>query len=297
MKFFSTDESHPLSQALAKTAFLQHETFTFHRYENQEMYLAGCPSVLGEDVVLFGSFTPPDVSLFQTLLAAHTLKKEGASRVHLVLPFAAYMRHDKQKPGLGMTTAWVGTMIKASGIDSLLTVDVHSERDRTLIPVEITSISPAKIFAEEIVRRGWTNATLIAPDNGAIPRCRAVSDALQSPQPIAHFTKERTSEGITTVGPIGAVTKRCILVDDQLDTGATLLRACEQLQKNGVEEILIMVTHGLFTGDAWKALRGLGVQEIVTTDSLVSRTNESWVSSRSLLPILEHALHEYDNER
>lgn len=297
MKFFSTDASHPLSRELAKATSLQHETFTFRRYDNQEMYLSDCPSVLGENVVLFGSFTPPDTSLFQTLLAAHTLKKEGASRVHLVLPFAAYMRHDKQKPGLGMTTAWVGAMIQASSIDSVLTVDIHSEKDRSLVPVEITSLSPATIFAEEITKKGWTDATLIAPDNGAIPRCRAVSDALQSPQPIAHFTKERTTEGVTTVGPIGAVTRRCILIDDQLDTGATLLRACEQLQKNGVEEILVMVTHGLFTGDAWKALRGLGVQEIITTDSLVSRTNESWVSSRSLLPILEQALHEYGNER
>ncbi|MFA5946038.1 MAG: ribose-phosphate diphosphokinase [Patescibacteria group bacterium] len=293
MKFFTTDQSHPLSQALESLIFLERGTQEFARYKNQEMYASSCSPVAGEDAVLFGSFSPPDVSLFQTLLAAHTLKKEGAKRVIAVLPFAAYMRHDKIKPGLSLTTAWVGAMAKASGIDVLLTIDIHSQHDQALVPVEIISLSTAALFADEITKRGWTDATLVAPDNGAVHRCEAVAQALKPTRPVAYFKKERTPDGVILHDLVGEVTKRCILIDDQLDTGATLLQAAQRLHEHGTEEILVIVTHGIFTGDAWKKLKNVGVKEMIVSDSLAPRTNEPWVSYVSVAPLLERALKQY----
>ncbi|MFA5946608.1 MAG: ribose-phosphate diphosphokinase [Patescibacteria group bacterium] len=293
MKFFSTEILHPLSRVLSKSSLYKPGTLELRRYDNREMYITNCSPVNGEAALLFGSFTPPDDSLFGTLLAAHTLKKEGAKSVLAILPFAAYTRHDKVKSGLSLTTAWVGSLAKASGIDTIITIDLHSEHDRELMPVELVSLSPAPLFGEEIRKKNWTDATLVAPDNGAIPRCEAVARALQSANPVAYFKKERTPDGVTVHDLVGEVGKRCVLIDDQLDTGATLLQACRQLQDKGVEEILIMVTHGLFTGEAWKELKDVGVQEIIVTDTLAPRTNMPWVSVISVAPLLGQALKEY----
>lgn len=260
--------------------------FQFKRYKNREFYISKCPSIAGERIVLFGSFTPPDENLLRTLLTAHTLKKEGAKRITLVVPFAAYMRHDKIKSGLSLTTAWLGGLIKSSGVDRIVTVDLHSERDRKLIPIPIISISPAGLFAKEIRKHGWQNATIVAPDNGAIARCADVAQALKNENVITHLDKKRTEKGVLTGKLIGKVTERCILVDDQLDTGTTLVQSVEHLKKAGAEEFLICVTHGLFVGEKWKKLKNLGVREIITTDTISHKKLPSWISEISVSPIV-----------
>lgn len=266
--------------------FYRTTDFQFKRYQNGEFYISKCPSVAGERIVLFGSFTPPDENLLRTLLTVHTLKKKGAKRITLVVPFAAYMRHDKIKPGLSLTTAWLGGLIKSSGIDRIVTVDLHSKHDRKLIHVPIISLSPSELFAKEIRKRGWQNATIVAPDNGAIDRCTDVAQALKNKNPITHLKKKRTEKDVVTGKLIGKVTKRCILVDDQLDTGTTLVQAVEHLKKAGAEEFLICVTHGLFVSEKWKKLKNLGVREIITTDTILHKRLPSWISEISVSPIV-----------
>lgn len=265
------------------------KTLAFRRYANGELYVSGCPTLSGT-VALFGSFSPPDENLLRTLLSAHTLRKEGAKKIVAVIPFAAYMRQDKIKPGLGLTTAWLGAMVRASGIDRIVTVDLHSERARDLLPVPVVSISPAPVFARAIRERGWEGATLVAPDNGAVRRCEAVARALGERRRVVRIEKTRTATGVRSGRLIGTVEKRCVLIDDQLDTGLTLIAACQRLRDAGAEEILICVTHGLFTGTAWKRLWSLGVREIVVTDTVPRRARTARIQVVSVVALVEEAL-------
>lgn len=283
-KFFTTQKDHPISKCF------QSEGLLFHRYQNGELYLSDCPSTNGEEVFLFGSFSPPDENVLKTLLAAHTLKREGAKKVTVVIPFAAYMRHDKVKPGLGLTTAFLGEMIQAASIDEIITMDLHSETDRDLISVPILSLSPATAFAKEIQARNISDATFVAPDNGAVHRCEAVLKALKQQESVTYFEKSRGVDGMTMSKPIGAVSKRCILVDDQLDTGTTLVHACKQLREFGAKEILIFISHGLFNGKEWKKLKTSGVKEIIVTDSVDQKKRPKWVSVISVASLFEKAL-------
>ena len=211
---------------------------------------------------------PPDEQLLSVLLLAHTLKKEDAKQVTAVLPYLGYARDDKDKPGQSLATAWVGSLIRASGCDRVITVDVHSEKTKQLFPVPLVSLCPAGIFAEAIARYGLADATIVAPDEGAISRCEAVRAAAGMSSKTAYFEKHRTETGIIHAGPIGEVGRRAVIIDDILDTGGTLVSACEQLSRTGVEEIEVMVTHGLFTGTRWKDLYHLGVKRIFCTDSV-----------------------------
>lgn len=238
----------------------------FERYANGEQYLSGVTAA--EHAAIVASVSPPDHRLLETTLLAHTLKKEEAKTVTLVLPYLGYARQDKDKIGESMATAWAGSMYKACGVDHLVVLDVHSDRDRDLIPVEIVSVSAAPLFAQALRRMGWADASLAAPDNGAVVRTEAVAAALGSGALALRFEKKRTSHGIHHTGPVGVPTKRVVLVDDILDTGETLVSAARLLRKAGARELVICVSHGLFTGSAWKRLWRLGVKVIYCTDSV-----------------------------
>jgi len=139
----------------------------------------------------------------------------------------------------------------------------------TVITLPVVSLSPAGIFADAITRHGLTGATIVAPDEGAIGRCEAVRAAAgMTPAKIPYFEKHRTETGIIHTASVGDVGPRAVIIDDILDTGGTLLSACKRLSMAGVQQIDVMVTHGLFTGTRWKDLYHLGVKRIFCTDSV-----------------------------
>jgi ribose-phosphate pyrophosphokinase len=272
---------------------LQQGKFRITRFDNGELHADVETPVTAQPCLVLGSIAPPDEQLLSALLLAHTLKKEGARQVTAVLPYLGYARHDKDKPGQSLATAWVGSLVRASGCDGVVTVDVHSEKTKQLFPMPVVSLSPAGIFAEAIIRYGLADATVVAPDEGAIARCQAVrATAGMSCSKIPYFEKHRTDTGIIHTGPIGDVGRRAVIIDDILDTGGTLVSACEQLCKTGVEEIEVMVTHGLFTGKRWKDLYRLGVKRIFCTDSvpLPAGVDGQNIVRLSIIPLLAKEL-------
>lgn len=250
--------------------------------------------VSGQNCMILGSVAPPDEQLLSVMLLAHTLKKEGARRVTGLIPYLAYSRQDKNKAGESLATAWVGALLGTSGIDEILTVDVHSRRDSDLFPIPLTSLSTADLFADAIRQHGLTDAAIVAPDNGAIERCQRVMDAAGLGGEVVCCEKTRTREGVSHTAVIGDVGLRAIVVDDVLDTGGTLVSACEQLRQRGVTDIIIMVTHGLFTGSCWNRLWALGVKTIFCTDTIaLGKECESQAIIRlSVVPLLRAKLKE-----
>jgi len=232
--------------------------------------------------------------MLSLLLLAHTLKQGGASQISAILPYLAYARQDKVKAGESLATAWAGSLLAASGLDRILTIDAHSERDKKLFPVPLLSLSPAKLFATAIDKDGLMDATIVAADEGAIARCKAVKEAAHLPcGDVPYFEKKRTAQGVVHSGLIGEVGSRVIFVDDMLDTGGTLISACRKLVDANVEEIYVFVTHGLFTGTRWKDLWSLRVKHIFCTDTvqpLRCSTEEKNITVLSAVPLLEEGL-------
>jgi ribose-phosphate pyrophosphokinase len=273
MILFSLSGSENIAQQLRAAASVQIGRFSIRRYANQELHALIEASVSGEYCVILGTIAPPDESLLSVLLLAETIKKEGAGKITAVLPYLAYSRQDKDKPGESLGTAWVGALLKSSGIDQVLTVDVHSERDKQLFPIPLISLSTDNLFADAIRKHGLINATIVAPDNGAIDRCEALKKAAgMSIGGTPYFEKKRTEKGIIHHGPVGTVGVKVVIVDDMIDTGETLVSACTKLRVAGAQEIYILVTHGLFTGSSWLQLWSLGVKRIFCTDTVPLRS-------------------------
>jgi ribose-phosphate pyrophosphokinase len=262
------------------------------RFDNGELKIDLETSPEGECLVL-GSIAPPDSRLLSTLLLAHTLRKEGARQVTGIIPYLAYSRQDKNKPGQSLATAWAGALLQASGFDRVLTIDVHSSEDEHLFPIPLRSLSSAPVFAGAVKQYGLAQATIIAPDKGAIARCDEIRVAAGlETEPVPYFEKQRTEKGITHTRLVGDVGTQALLVDDILDTGATLVSACQRLYRAGVEDIQIMVTHGLFTGNQWRALWEFGVSRIFCTDTvpLPAGVDHARIVILSALPLLVEPL-------
>lgn len=270
MILFAAPRFEPMAAALRKSLCrLNPGGFRTGRFDNGELYVRLETPPAGQECLVLGSISPPDDQLLTMLLLGHTLRKEGAKRVTGVFPYLAYSRQDKNKPGESLAAAWTGSLAFASGFDRVVTVDVHSPDDERLFQVPLLSISPAGIFAAELNRSQLTGATIIAPDQGAIRRCEAIAAAAGiAPRAIPWFEKRRDETGIRHSRFIGEVGTEAVLIDDILDTGATLISACERLFMAGVEDIQIMVTHGLFTGTDWQRLWGFGVSRIFCTDTI-----------------------------
>ncbi|MGD1071379.1 MAG: ribose-phosphate diphosphokinase [Bryobacteraceae bacterium] len=271
--------------------------FRSNRFDNGELWIQLETPVAGEDCAILGSFTPPDANILANLLLAHTLRKEGAKRITGILPYLAYSRQDKDKPRESLAAAWTGALARASGLDRVITVDAHSSEDERLFGIPLISLSPAASFAAALHGYQLAGATIIAPDWGAVARCEALRAAAGlPPAPVPWFEKHRAQDGIRHTSFDGEVGTQAVLVDDILDTGATLVSACQRLLCAGVEDIQIMVTHGLFTGTEWEELWSLGVSRIFRADTVPVRVgadharDDARIVTLSATPLLAEAL-------
>ncbi len=277
-----------LTRALETRTGIPRGRFAVERFPNQELHVSLDTPVAGSDCVVLGSIAPPDEHLLATFLLSHTLKKDGARTVTALLPYLGYARHDKQEPRKSLAASWVGEVARASGVDHVITIDVHSSAAVRLFPISVQSLSPAGICAAELARLAPDDLTVVAPDAGARDRSEAVRQAAGIARPIAWLTKERSPAGVAHSALHGAVGQRAVIVDDILDTGGTLISASEALQRAGVREILIMVTHGLYTGTAWERLWSLGVTRIYCTDTvpLPARLTQAPITVLSVVDLL-----------
>lgn len=263
------------------------------RYDNQELRVTIQSRVTGDHCFIIGSVTPPECQMVSLLWLAHTLKKAGATRVTCILPYLAYSREDKLKPEQSLATAWTGAVLKASGFDEIWTVDLHSEQDRKLFPLPLESLFPCAIFRESLGTLPLNDGCFVSPDQGAIPRCQAMMSAAgMKSGNLVCFEKHRTESGIVHHVPVGKVERCAVIVDDILDTGATLVSACEKLVAAGAKELYICVTHGLFTGKEWHNLWPLSVKHIFCTDTIPACANirHSRITVLPVAPVLRKIL-------
>jgi ribose-phosphate pyrophosphokinase len=177
----------------------------------------------------------------------------------------------------------------ASGIDDVVCVDVHSDQAAEVLGLRVSSLSPAGLLADALPE-AWREATFVAPDEGALGRCSALAQAAGVESPIVWARKRRTPSGVEHLGLVGSPGSRAVVVDDILDTGATLVSCCRALRDAGVRQIGVLVTHGLFTGQCWRALLSEGVEEIWITDTVLARRRPPQAHVVSVAALLAPAL-------
>lgn len=259
-----------LCKRLGPTLDISQGKNEFARYANGEWHANIHEKVSGLDCAIIGAFTPPDDQLIKSLVLAHTLKKDGANNVTAIIPYFAYMRHDKNIEYESFITDWIGKISTVSGFDKIITIDIHSEKAESLIKIPIVNLSPVDLFLAQINENDLANVSIVAPDEGATKRAENFARAAGVSRPVVYLKKTRLKAKITHTELVGELSDNVIIVDDILDTGGTLISCAKQLKKRGVKRITIVVTHGLFSGKKWQKLFKLNVKKIITTDSTPS---------------------------
>jgi ribose-phosphate pyrophosphokinase len=259
---------------------------TVRRFPNGELHVRVPEHVAGSRCVVVGSISPPAGNLERVTLVAHTLRRAGAERITALLPYLAYARQDRAADTESLGLAWVGELLRASGVGEVVCVDVHSEQAAELLGVALTSLSPAALLAGALPDAWRSDVTFVAPDEGAVGRCSAVARAVGVDRPIVWARKRRTASGIEHLGLEGTPGRRTIVVDDILDTAGTLFSCCRALRDAGVERIGVLASHGLFTGSRWRGLLAEGVGEIWITDTVLSRRRPPGVQVVPVAPLL-----------
>ena len=243
------------------------ERAAVERFPNGELHVKVPERVEGRCCVVVGSVSPPAGNLERLTLVAHALRRAGAERVTALLPYLAYARQHRAAPAESLGLAWVGELLRAGGVDEMVCVDVHSEQAADVLGLALISLSPADPLAGALPEAWRSEVTFVAPDEGAVERCAAVARAAGVERPVVWARKRRTTTGIEHLGLVGSPASRAVVVDDILDTGDTLVSCCRVLRDEGVQHIGVIATHGLFTGERWRALLSEGVEEIWITDT------------------------------
>jgi ribose-phosphate pyrophosphokinase len=256
------------------------------RFPNGEFHVEVSERVAARRCIIVASISPPPGNVERLTLVARALRRAGAGRITAMLPYLAYARQDRAAQTESLGLAWVGELLRASGITDVVCVDVHSGRAAELLGLPLTSLSPAELLAGALPEAWRSEVTFVAPDEGAVDRCSAVSRAAGVDRPVVWVSKRRTATGVEHLRLAGAPGPTAVVVDDILDTGDTLVSCCRRLRRAGTRHVGVIATHGLFTGDRWRVLLAEGVQEIWITDTVLSRRHPTQAHVVSVSPLL-----------
>ncbi|HUT17166.1 MAG TPA: ribose-phosphate diphosphokinase [Acidobacteriota bacterium] len=238
-------------------------------------------------VVVQTTCAPQDSRLMQLAFMAAAAKRNNARKVTAVVPYLAYARQDKIfLPGENVSIEAVAHMLKAAGVDALVTVNVHAESALSKFPFPAKTLSAIPLLAEYFTKKGIKKAFALAPDKGAMyiaEQARAVLGG-----EAGHLEKQRdryTGQTSQTGKGLNVKGQAVIIFDDIISTGGTIVGAAKILRELGATHIYTACVHGLLIGDAEKRILDAGVEEIVGTDSVPSH-----VSKVSLAPLIAKAL-------
>ncbi|HVO85744.1 MAG TPA: ribose-phosphate diphosphokinase [Candidatus Eisenbacteria bacterium] len=258
-----------------KIAGLMHSkpvTVTFKNFPDGESYVRLDASVKDEEVAIVQTTGPPqqDAKIIQLALLSDAAKRSGAKRVRAVVPYLAYARQDRVfLEGEALSAQAIAEMLRASGVESLITVNVHQERALSDFPFQARSVSAIGLLADYLREKGLGGAFALAPDSGAMQISREAQAVLGGG--CGHLEKQRDrlsgqinieSKNLEVKG------KNVVIFDDIISTGGTIVSATKIAKTLGAESVYVACVHALMIGDAEKRILDTGVEEIVASDSV-----------------------------
>jgi ribose-phosphate pyrophosphokinase len=255
--------------------------------------------VRGSDAFVIQSHTAPiNEWLMEHLIMVDALKRASAKRITVVMPFYGYARQDKKHRGREPISArLVADMFKTAGAHRLITVDLHADQIQGFFDGPVDHLFAQPILATYVKERyGDQDLAVVSPDAGRIKVAERWSSRLRAPLAFIHKT-HRTDRPNETVANrvVGEVSGRiCVLVDDMIDTGGTILNAAEALTREGAAGVVIAATHPILSGDAVDRLKNSAVTEIVVSNTLPIPDEKRFdkLTCLSIAPLLSRAIKE-----
>ena len=255
-------------------------------FSNGECAIELLEDVRGKDVfIIQPTCAPTNTNLMELILMADAMRRASAARVTAVVPYFGYARQDRRPRSarVPISARVVANMMARSGIDRVLTVDLHAEQIQGFFDIPVDNVFGSPVLLDEITNQNYDNPLVVSPDVGGVVRARAVAKQLNTD--LAIIDKRREKANVSQVMHIiGDVTDRtCILVDDMCDTAGTLCKAADALKANGAKRVVAYATHPVLSGPAIENITNSSLDELVVTDTIpLSAASKACKSIRQL---------------
>ena len=274
MKILPCNSNRPLAEAISAYLNVPLTQAAVRRFSDMEVFVEILENVRGEDVFVIQSTSyPANDNLMELLVAIDALKRSSAQRITAVIPYYGYARQDRKTGSRTPISAkLVANLITTAGADRVLTMDLHAGQIQGFFDIPTDNLYAAPVFGRDIEDTlGEGEETIIvSPDVGGVVRARAIARRIDAD--LAIIDKRREQAGVSEVmNIIGDVDgKRCILVDDIVDSAGTLCNAAVALKEAGASSVGAYVTHGVLSGGAVARVSSSPIEMMVTTDSILA---------------------------
>ena len=271
MKLVAGNSNPELAKTIADYLGISLTKCIVRRFADMEIFVEVQENVRGEDVfVVQSTSAPANDHLMELLILVDALKRASARRITAVVPYFGYARQDR-KPGprTPISAKLVANMIVRAGTDRVLTLDLHAGQIQGFFDIPTDNLFAAPVMVEDI-RKALPNdnVMVVSPDVGGVVRARGLAKRIDAPLAIVDKRRERPgdSEVMNVIGDVSG--HSCILVDDIVDSGGTLVNAAEALLEQGAKQVTGYITHGVLSGGAVARIMASPLKELVITDSI-----------------------------
>ena len=300
-----TGNSHPeLANEIAKILGVPMGASKVSTFSDGEISVDINETVRGADVFIVQSTcSPVNNNLMELLIMIDAFKRASAGRINAVIPYYGYARQDrKAKSRDPITAKLVADLLTAAGADRVLTMDLHATQIQGYFNIPVDHLMGAPILSKHFVEKGLADqddVVVVSPDLGSVTRARKFADRLHAP--IAIIDKRRPKANVSEImNIIGEVEgKRCILIDDMIDTAGTIANAANALKDLGATAVYACCTHGVLSGPAFERINNSAIEELVmlNTINLPENVEIDKITSLSVAPIFAEAIKRiYDDE-
>jgi ribose-phosphate pyrophosphokinase len=269
---FSGNANPELSHAIAARLNLQLGKAAVGKFSDGEVMVEIIDSVRGKDVFLVQpTCQPSNDNLMELLVMADAIRRASAARITAVIPYFGYSRQDRRPRSVRVpiTAKLVAEMIGVSGVDRVLTIDLHADQIQGFFNVPVDNIYASPILLGDVWRQKYPNLIVVSPDVGGVVRARALAKRLDDAD-LAIIDKRRPrpneSEVMHIIGNVDGRT--CVIIDDMVDTAGTLCMAAKALKKFGANRVVAYCTHPVLSGQAINNITGSELDELVVTDTI-----------------------------
>ncbi len=284
--------SNPVfSDAVAKYLDLPLAACEVKKFADKEIFVEIHDNVRGEDVFIIQSTSfPANDNLMELLILSDAVRRSSGRRITAVMPYFGYARQDrKSAPRTPISAKLVANLIVESGVDRVLTLDLHAGQIQGFFDIPVDNLFAAPVSVKDIKKNYQIgNLTIVSPDAGGVVRARNVASRLGAP--LAIVDKRRPRAGVAEVmNIIGDVTgQSCILIDDLVDSGGTLVNAADALLQAGAMEVSAYITHGVLSSGAPQRIANSRLKELVITDSIAETHEVRDAKNIRIMPISDH---------
>ena len=261
-----------LAEAIAKALGVRLGRAQVQRFSDGEISVEVLDNIRGRDVFIVQSTCPPvNDNLMELILLADACKRASAQRITAVIPYFGYSRQDRRSRATRapISAKAVAEMVCASGIDHVVTVDLHADQIQGFFSIAVDNVYASPVLLADAWKRLEEDVVVVSPDVGGVVRARALARRLDNTD-LAIIDKRRpkpnVAEAMNIIGEVRG--KVCVLIDDMIDTAGTLCQAAGSLLDEGAKEVVAYITHPVLSGKALERITGSDLTELVVTDTI-----------------------------